>query len=288
MTVEIIAEGLAFPEGPVVMADGSLIVVELGGGRVTRCWKGRKETISEIGGGPNGAAIGPDGALYVCNSGGLDMAAGGNATGPGCEGRLERIDLATGRVERVFDAAEGIPLSAPNDLIFAPDGSLWFTDMGKRYGRTTEASALLHCDPSLATITRVSDKAVSYNGVGLSPDGKTVYVADTFQARVYSFDAAASGRQKPGFVGTVPGMVWLDSLAVTAAGNVCVGTIFDGGISTVTPAGSVTQTPFDETFVTNIAFGGADMRDAYVTLSTTGLLVRARWSEPGLKLTFNA
>ncbi|MEY2925818.1 MAG: hypothetical protein RL367_295, partial [Pseudomonadota bacterium] len=54
--IEIIAEGLGFPEGPVVMADGSVIVVEIAGQRVTRCWNGRTETICHIGGGPNGAA----------------------------------------------------------------------------------------------------------------------------------------------------------------------------------------------------------------------------------------
>jgi gluconolactonase len=97
--MEVVAEGLAFPEGPVVMADGSVIVVELAGGRITRCWNGRRETICTMGGGPNGAAIGPDGALYVCNNGGLDLARFQNACGPGCEGRIERVDLGGGRLE---------------------------------------------------------------------------------------------------------------------------------------------------------------------------------------------
>jgi len=104
---EVIAEGLKFPEGPVVMADGSVIVVELAAGRVTRCWNGRTEVVSECGGGPNGAAIGPDGALYLCNSGGLDSVRFCNASGPGTEGRIERVDLATGKVERVFDSCGG-------------------------------------------------------------------------------------------------------------------------------------------------------------------------------------
>ena len=100
--------------------------------------------------------------------------------------------------------------------------------------------------------------------------------------------AARPEKQKPVFVANVTGPVGLDSLAVTAAGNICVGTLNKGAISTVTPEGAVTSVPIpSETYVTNIAFGGADLRDAYITLSTLGQLVRMRWDEPGLKLAFN-
>ncbi|MCK9541437.1 MAG: SMP-30/gluconolactonase/LRE family protein [Novosphingobium sp.] len=286
-TIEVVAEGLVFPEGPVAMADGSALVVELGAGRVTRCWNGRTEVVAEPGGGPNGAAIGPDGALYVCNSGGLDLVKFGNRTGPGAEGRIERIDLSTGKVERVFEACDGVPLSAPNDLVFAADGTLWFTDLGKRYDRITETGGLYCCQPDGSAITAIFPHALSFNGVGLSPDGGTVYVADTFTARVYAFKAEAKA-QRPRLVGTVPGLLDLDSLAITQAGNICIGTLHRGGITTMTPQGDSAHRAFDDPYVTNIAFGGADMRDAFVTLSRTGRLVRARWDEPGLKLPFNA
>lgn len=284
--VDIIAEGLVFPEGPVAMADGSVLVLELGAGRVTRCWNGRTETVAEPGGGPNGAAIGPDGALYICNSGGIDLIKLGNRTGPGAEGRIERIDLATGKVERVYDHCGDTPLSAPNDLVFAADGSLWFTDLGKRYGRIAEAGGLYCCRPDGSAITAVVPHAPAYNGVGLSPDGATVYVADTFTARLYAF-AAEPRPQAPRLVGTAPGLLEFDSLAVTQAGNICIGTLHRGGITTMAPTGASSYRPFNDQYVTNIAFGGADMRDAYITLSMTGCLVRVRWDEPGLKLAFN-
>src|SRR5262249_18145799 len=73
MDLEIteIASGLRFPEGPVWMPDESLLCVELLGGTVLRVQPdGKKEVVSENGGSPNGLAIGPDGAVYVCNSGG--------------------------------------------------------------------------------------------------------------------------------------------------------------------------------------------------------------------------
>jgi gluconolactonase len=284
--MECITEGLSFPEGPVVMADGSVIVVEIHAERVTRCWNGRSETICETGGGPNGAAIGPDGALWVCNSGGLGK------TGPGTEGRIERVDLATGRFERVYESCDGIPLEAPNDLVFDSSGRMWFTDLGtlrmsERGITGKEFGGIYSCLPDGSSITAIKRGTLSYNGIGLSPDEKHVYAADTFQARLYRYDARVEA-QEPRYVGTAMGNVAFDSLAVTAAGNICVATLFEGGITTFKPSGEYTTFAIPEdASVTNIAFGGADMRDAYITLSNTGKLVRMRWDEPGLKLAFN-
>jgi gluconolactonase len=64
--------------------------------------------------------------------------------------------------------------------------------------------------------------------------------------------------------------------------------LFEGGVSTVTPDGEVRSTRFDDRLVTNIAFGGEDMREAWLTFSGAGTLVKTRWSEPGMKLIYNA
>lgn len=279
--MEIIAEGLAFPEGPVVTADGSVIVVEIMAGRVTRCWKGRTEVICETGGGPNGAAIGPDGALWICNNGGM---APGGERGPG---RIERIDLSTGRCERVHESCDGIALRGPNDLVFDSTGRLWFTDLGSGHEDVRMIGGLFTVSPDGGTVTAVNRRSISYNGIGLSPDQRSVYVADTYQARVYRYDNRAEAQQ-PEWIATGIGPVGFDSLAVTEAGNVCVAMVMGGGgVATVTPQGTVTQLAIpDDPYVTNIAFGGTDMRDAYITLSGTGRLARMRWDEPGLKLAF--
>jgi len=285
--MEIIAEGLAFPEGPMVMADGSVIVVELAGGRITRCWNGRTETVCDIGGGPNGAAIGPDGALYICNNGGLDLEKFQNASGVGHEGRIERVDLATGKFERVYDSCDGQPLEAPNDIVFDADGRIWFTDLGKTHDGIRTASGLFSALPDGSSISAINRHAVSYNGVGLSPDGTSIYVADTHQARLWRYERKVQ-EQSPTWIATAPGPVGFDSLAVTDAGNICVATLYDGGISTITPDGHMEKFAIgDESYVTNIAFGGGDMRTAYITLSQSGRLAKARWNEPGLRLNFN-
>ena len=135
---------------------------------------------------------------------------------------------------------------------------------------------------------------IAPNGVGLSPDGKIVYVADTWLQRLWAFDLEAPGRLQPAPFG-IPGRVianlqgyqLLDSLAVEADGRVCVATIVNGGINVIEPDGAVEHHPLPDPICTNICFGGDDMRDAWITASGTGRLYKVRWPRPGLKLAFN-
>src|ERR1700756_1237594 len=113
MAVEQVCEGLAFPEGPVAMADGSVIVVEGQGQRLPRVSPdGRKETLVETGGGPNGAAVGPDGAIWIANNGGAFFFADSYRGG-----YIQRFDLKTGELSTVYEAWDGVPLIAPHDLV---------------------------------------------------------------------------------------------------------------------------------------------------------------------------
>lgn len=302
MDFELVTEGLAFPEGPVWMEDGSIILVEIAKGCISRVWgDGKTEVIATPGGGPNGAAIGPDGALWICNNGGFKYHERNGLLIPGhCPddysgGRIERVDLATGKVERVIDTVSGYPLKGPNDLVFDRAGNLYFTDHGKTYPRHRDFGGLFFLTNGASEAVELDHHHTSPNGVGLSPDESVVYMADTMTARLWAFDLTAPGEiaqaspfNKGRVVATMPGLQYFDSLAVAASGNICVATILNGGITTITPEGDHSHNAFPDPFVTNICFGEAGLNEAWITLSGTGKLAKCTWPEPGLKLNYYA
>jgi len=301
MDFEIVASDLNFPEGPVAMEDGSIILVEIASGDITRVWgPDKREVIAHTGGGPNGAAIGPDGALYVCNNGGFEWSERGGIKLPGhapadyAGGRIERVDLNTGEVSRLYEEVGGNLLKGPNDIVFDKQGNFYFTDHGKTYPRHRDLGGFFYASPDGNMVKELDWNHTSPNGVGLSPDEKTVYMADTLTGRLWAYELSAPGEINPAnplqrgrVVATMPGLQYFDSLAITSAGNICVATIFNGGITTIKPDGTHYHTPFPDLLCTNIVFGGDDMQDGWITMSGTGVLAKKRWDEPGLKLNYN-
>lgn len=305
--MELVTDGLRFPEGPVAMDDGSVVLVEIAAGRITRVRPdGTKETVAEPGGGPNGLAIGPDGKLYVCNNGGFNYIESGGMLAPHgiaddySGGRIERIDLETGAVETLYKSGDfGCTLRGPNDIVFDAHGGFWFTDHGKQNFETRchDIVGIFYAKADGSHLEEVIFPSYNPNGVGLSPDGKTLYAAETFTCRLTAFNIVAPGKVDdtagPGGPG-IPlyrpaGYKFFDSLGIEECGNICVATIGECGISVVSPAGELVEfVATDDIFTTNICWGGADRRTAYICLSGTGRLVKTEWARPGLRLEHNA
>ncbi len=296
--------GLKFPEGPIAMPDGSVILVEIARGTLSRVQPGGQiDVIADLGGGPNGAAIGPDGKCYVCNNGGFNWHIVGDLIFPGPQaddysgGRIERVDLETGEVEILYTECNGEPLKGPNDIVFDAQGGFWFTDHGKFRAREHDRTGVFYATIDGQHISEQIFPLNAPNGIGLSPDETTLYVAETPTGRIVSFALEAPGEITRGkgearwmhgkIVGTISGFRMFDSLAIDCDGNICVATIMNGGITIMSPDdGSYRIVEFPDDITTNICFGGSDLKTAYVTLSSTGRLVALEWERPGLALNF--
>lgn len=311
LTLTEVASGVGFPEGPVAMDDGTLLFVDIEGQTLSRlACDGSVSVVASLPGGPNGVAIGPDGAAYVCNNGGAygfvqmpdPSGGGGTITVPSPEppdfkgGCIQRVDLATGAVTQLYDACDGRHLLAPDDIVFDAQGGFWFTETGVQNEHTLQKGGVYYATTDGSSITKVATIDMA-NGIGLSPDGKVAYVSDTIFGRLWALDITGPGKIGPGgpipgmpgrVIQTLPGYQWLDSLKVEAGGKICVGTIFNGGITVFDVDGTTEHVTVPDLFTTNLCFGGDDMCDVWITASTTGKIYKARWPRAGLKLAFTA
>jgi gluconolactonase len=301
LEMTVLAEGLRFPEGPIALPDGSVLLVEIQRRTLSKVLPdGTVEVVADCGGGPNGAAFGPDGRVWVCNNGGFEWTERDGRFLPGPQpadyagGSIQAVDIEDGSVETIYTHCGEHGLRGPNDLVFDGAGGFWFTDPGKARRRDRDIGALYYAKADGSGVEQRSYGLETPNGVGLSPDGSTLYVAMTTTGRVYQWPLAEPGRfdsPYPNDRGRLlmadPGENAFDSLAVDGEGHVCVATIRDGGITDVAPDGSWTHVPTGDRLTTNICFGGADLRTAYITCSASGTLVRCQWPRPGLRLPHN-
>jgi gluconolactonase len=283
--------------------DGSVLVCEIEAGRITRVRPdGSTTPVADVGGGPNGAALGPDGALYVVNNGGfvwselgpylipLDLATGANEPPAFGGGWVDRVDIDTGEITTLYREVDGHRLHSPNDIVFDAHGGFWFTDLGKMRVHDLDRGGLYYALPDGTSITQPVHGLLGANGVGLSPDGGTVYVAESYTGRLLAWEVTGPGEVVGGggpggggrcIVATPAGF---DSLAVEADGHVVVAAITHG-ICVVDPAtGEHEFLEMPDPMVTNLCFTGEDHRTAYVTMSADGWLAELTWPRPGLPL----
>lgn len=311
----VITTGLQYPEGPVYQKDGSVLVVEIQGKKLTRVLpNGTKETVAILGGGPNGAAIGPDGAVYVCNDGGLDFVAVGPVSVP----TFQPADYVGGSIQRVVGSSfstlcsqcNGQSLRSPDDLVFDATGNFWFTDWGKTRPADRDITGVYYAAADGSKITSALAGRQAPNGIALSPDDTRLYVAETYARWIVYWELSAPGVIKPNpktldgsylLTADIPGQGTLDSMAVDEEGNVYAATMLPqgprpdvpGGITVVSPNGKIVDfiellvDSLPEPLPSNICFGGADRKTAFITLAGTGRLVACEMKIPGKPLHFN-
>ena len=297
--MRVVTDKLVYPEGPVAMRDGSVIVVDIADESLKRVLpKGAVEVIAKVPGGPNGAALGPDGRVYICNHGGIDwidVQDGRLRSGPQSAdytgGSIDVVDPRSGRLERLYDRCGDHALRGPNDLVFDGTGGFWFTDTGKRPGRDMGLGAVYWAG---SEIREVISGLISPNGIALSPDNGTLYVAETYTGRIWSWPVEAPGQvRKLGWPSPAGGALFaspggrarFDGLAVTQSGAVCAPALYLCAILEFRGLGTPAIVhPVPDLLVTNLCFGGSDMRECYVTLSHQPRLVALDWHEPGLAL----
>lgn len=298
----VVADDLWFPEGPVALEDGSVVLVEIRRQTLDPDRRGRQQADrrqAEWRTQRRGhrtrrpllclqqrwlQSVEHQGILYP-----------GSQPADYSGGRIERVDMNTGKVEVLYTEVDGHPLRGPNDLVFDGQGGFWFTDLGKGRPRDMDRGGLYYARTDGSSVRKAIYPLLTPNGVGLSPDGKTVYVAETQTCRLWAFDLSGPGQivraphPSPNggrmlYASPVP--AWYDSLAVEAGGNVCVATLLQGGISVIAPQGGLVEfipTPGDW-MVTNICFGGPDRKRAFITLSGAGKLIEMDWPRAGLTL----
>lgn len=301
----VVTTGLRFPEGPLELPNGDILVTEIAAGCLTRITPdGTKSLFATTGGGPNGAAIGPDGAIYVAQNGGFHwterpLPDGSTGLFPGEQpedyigGQIQRVSPDGSEVTTLYTECDGERLKGPNDLVFDAEGNFYFTDHGKTRPRDRDRTGVFYASPDGKMINEIVFPMEGPNGIGLSPDGKTLYVAETPTGRCYAYDLTG-----PGQVGmrrvlaTVPGappfnFAMCDSLVVDSAGNVIVATLVNGGLTSIAPSGECTHYPCPDILTTNACFAGPGLTTLYATLSTTGKLIAFdNWPTKGLKLAF--
>jgi gluconolactonase len=299
-----ITTGLRFPEGPVAMPDGSVILVEIERKTLSRVTPdGKIHVVASLGGGPNGAAMGPGGKIYVTNNGGFEWIERPGRLFPAVQaksytgGSIQVVDPSTGKFETLYDACDGRKLRGPNDLVFDRDGGFWFTDLGKTRERDSDRGAVYYAKADGSSIVEAIFPLERPNGIGLSPDERTLYVVETPTARCWAFKLSGPGQiesangpyrgEKGRVVVGLGGYQMFDSLAVDAEGHICVATLITGAVSDIWPDGSrVDQYTLPDMMVTNVCFGGRDLRTAFATLSMGGTLVSFEWPRPGLPLNY--
>ena len=229
--IDTLASGLGHPEGPDILPDGRIVMVETYTSKLV-AWSEERgiHDYADCGGGPNASMLGSDGAVYITQNGGTVGAWKAAVMG------RPSIQKAwpDGRVEEVTAEVAGIPLQAPNDLTFGPDGRLYFTDPADYLPNDRRPGRVFALSPD-GTGELLEELPDAYpNGIVAEPDGSVVWV-ESYERGVYR---KRPGRPSEQIATLAPGHV-PDGLKVAANGDLWVTTFMGGGVDILAPDGTV-------------------------------------------------
>ena len=290
-----VAAAAAFLEGPACAADGVVYCSDILNNRILRWAPGapRFEVFRQPSGRANGLLFDSAGRLLICE---------GNEFGPNDGNRrISRLDLKSGELQVLCDDWDDRRLNSPNDLACTSDGHLFFTDpcYGDRSTMELDHDSVYHIDPDGRVSIAVSQPDIQRpNGIHLSPDERTLYLVDSCPVvggnrRIWAFDLDpqrrlsnqrvvfdfAPGRGGDGMTVDSTGVLYIAAGILRPRGPHET-TDVPPGIYILSPTGELrSRIPVAEDVLTNVTFGGDDLRTLYITAGKSLLTVRT--STPG-------
>ena len=257
-----------FLEGPAFDRDGNLYMVDIPFGRILRMSpRGDFDVAAEYDGWPNGLAIHKDGRIYIA-----DYRHG-----------IMTLDPGSGKVTPLLTSCFSESFKGVNDLTFARNGDLYFTDQGQT--GIHDPTGRVYRYTADGRLERLIDNGPSPNGIVLDPADKVLFVAMTRANCMWHCPLKPGGGvSKAGVFAQLPGIHGPDGLAMDEAGNLSAAHARPGIIWLLSPVGAPlyrVETAEKNARMTNMAYGGADRRTLYITDSYNGAILTARMPVAG-------